>query len=239
MANSLVTSAGYTLFLDTSPMLRYAFLLGFSLLPRLAVADLITFADGDALDGSMVGSTSVLAVGTLTTHAVVGSDGSAGGNSLETTDGALSIDTASVVPGGEQNQWNGNESWVFSFDVATTFSGISFNSLDTGNSFTFQSLDFVGLAIAANPSVGVAYDSGVGSFTLTTTPNNDFDLAELGGSPIAVAANTQMSLTYLGPDSARLQDMNFTAVPEPGSACCAALVLLLFNSRRRDARNIG
>ena len=93
------------------------------------------FTDGSALDAEagVVGARMTLNGVTLTTRAIIGSDGTDQGNTTTIFKGvdALSINTGSVS-GPEYQNFDPNEAWVFDFDADVTLNEIRFAGLESG-----------------------------------------------------------------------------------------------------------
>ena len=79
---------------------------------------------------------------TLTTRAIIGSDGTTEGNTTTIFKGvdALSINTGSVS-GSEYQNFDPNEAWVFDFDTDVGLEAIHFAGLDRGETMTVTILD--------------------------------------------------------------------------------------------------
>ena len=102
------------------------------------------FTDGSALDAEagVVGARMTLNGVTLTTRAIIGSDGTDQGNTTTIFKGvdALSINTGSVS-GPEYQNFDPNEAWVFDFDADVTLNEIRFAGLESGETMTVTILD--------------------------------------------------------------------------------------------------
>jgi hypothetical protein len=200
---------------------------------------LITFTDGDTCDGDYVGDTAGPLLGSLylTTVAINGST-TAGppGPRLETVEGKLAIDSGHGS--NDKNQWTTDESWTFRLDGPAYFEGLSLGSFNNnsapGEVFVISSTSFSGLGtVTTGPGVTYSDSSGVGSFTLSNHPNGILGLADIGGTPLLVEANTDIHLEYTSGNEMFLQSMSFSAVPEPS---CLGLLSVggLWAARRRQ-----
>jgi len=102
------------------------------------------FTDGSALDAKagVVGARMTVNGITLTTRAIIGSDGASEGNTTTIFKGvdALSINTGSVS-GPEYQNFDPNEAWVFDFDTDVGLEAIHFAGLDRGETMTVTILD--------------------------------------------------------------------------------------------------
>lgn len=200
-------------------------------------ADLIDFRNGDTFDGITSGETSAIPGNLITTHAINGVT-TAGTHALNTNGGKLGVDSG-ADGGGESARWDPGESWTFSFRDPTVFSGIDFGGFGADEFFHVRASDFIGLGISATPSAGVTYTSGTGLFTFDGSVSNDsFDVNDIGGSGLAVASNSQLTISYSGDKFANLQGMNFATVPEPNGAGVLAIVLAASQMCRRRIRTV-
>jgi hypothetical protein len=208
-------------------------------------AALITFSNGDSLDGDVAGSTAIFLLdaqnATLTTRSV-GPSGA-----INTTTGQLGIN---AVGSDTANAFNNGETWSFDWSINTLFQGIDFRSFSTATeSFRLQADDWIGLTISPQDS-DIAFNSGAGRFTFTSGDTTDnFNLTDLSnGAPLAVAAGSDVTLVFsdTGSGSAGLQSLTFASnaasVPEPKSLFLAGFLALAFLGYGRflkDCQTVG
>lgn len=102
------------------------------------------FTDGTSLDAKkgVVGARMTVSGITLTSRAIIGSDGSNQGNTttIYKAVDSLSINTASVS-GPEYQNFDPNEAWVFDFDSDVMLNAIEFDGLGRGETLKVTILD--------------------------------------------------------------------------------------------------
>lgn len=207
------------------------------LLGGLAKADLIiTFANGDSLDGDGAGGTASYTdattgvTGVLTTQEVTDFAGGAGAVLN------ANADSLGVAGGDVSNMFDGMESWTFSWNISSSFLGINFNSFTGTDSFTISSNDWIGLSGVVSKGSS-SYNSLAGAFTLTDFGTIDnFTLADITGGPaLDLAAGSNMKIAYAASSGAStIQNITFaTAVPEPNSLVLLVGSAALWLTRRR------
>jgi hypothetical protein len=195
----------------------------------------ISFTDNLTFDDDVVGSmqsftdpmTSVM--GTITTNAI-GPDGN-----LDTDNNELGIDSS--VSGDASDSFDPTESWSFSWNVASEFIGIDFDSYSTsgndGDQFSISSPDWIGRSITTG--TGVTYTSGTGTFVFdnAAVTNDDFTAANLGGA-VATASGAVITISFADINAAsgfddgasEITDISFNlvVVPEPSAFLFGGLV---------------
>ncbi len=208
-----------------------------------ALADLVTFTDGDSFDGDQatqlfdssdqagpLGSNGVI----LRTVKINGVDSATEANQLETTGGKIGIDSA-AVNGGEKNNWDDGESWTYEYNQATLFDEINFGGLTGTDAFSVQSNSFIGFIAGGPLGTGVTFDTVSGTWTFDGTATNDhFTVAELGGIAARVLAFDDITISFSGSSSATVQGIGVTSVPEPGCVCFLLALGLGVSWRRKQ-----
>lgn len=118
-------------------------------------------------NGAGTGATMTRSGITVTTRGIVGSDATTDGNTLNILDtlNSLGINTASVS-GGESQQFDAGEAWIFDFDVAVNFERIYFTSLNVGDSIRITLFDGsnggAGTVLNASPATVDLFDFAIG-----------------------------------------------------------------------------
>lgn len=225
-------------FSGVSSLIGCSALVAFLLLGGLAKADLIvTFANGDSLDGDGAGVTASYTdattgvTGVLTTQQVTDFAGVAGAV-LNANADSLGV----TSDAGANDMFDGMESWTFSWNISSNFLGINFNNFTGTDSFTISSNDWIGLS-GVVPGPSSSYNSLAGAFTLTDFgTSDDFTLADITGGPaLDLAAGSNVKIAYAASSGAStIQNITFaTAVPEPNSLILLAGSAALWLTRRR------
>lgn len=193
----------------------------------LNAALILTFADGDSLDGHVANSTANFVIdlqsAVLTTRSVAPS------GTVNTTSGALGIN---AVGGDTANAFDNGESWAFDWSIDTLFQGIEFEGLNNIEKFTVQNSSWMGLSITPS-NVHVTFDALLGKFTLTDDGGDNFNLTDLSsGAILPVSAGSILTLAFENPGlgSATLQSLTFSSnpasIPEPSTLVLAGVASL-------------
>ena len=116
---------------------------------------------------------------TLTTRAIIGSDGASEGNTTTIFKGvdALSINTGSVG-GPEYQNFDPNEAWVFDFDADVGLEAIRFAGLDRGETMTITILDG---SNEGKGTVQTVTDSDVLTFKKQVAAGTDIRIEQIAG----------------------------------------------------------